>query len=207
MWYIADTQGLALLVLPTSERIGVIMVNCKPTKATPVKPVRIATMTKAEEPVKHIKSTDDLVAEYPDHFEGVGKFPWEYKIHLKEGVEPKIHPPWKCLIAIHPLVKAELDKMVTLGVITIVDEPTDWVSSLAYAQKASGIIHLCLDPRDLNKWIWYDHHCVLTVEEIAHEFAGLKFFTKLDAKWGYWSQLLDKESSLLTTFNSPFGRY
>ena len=46
-----------------------------------------------------------------------------------------------------------------------------------------------------------------TVEEVAHEFANLHYFTKLDAHHGYWSIVLDEESSLLTTFNSPSGRY
>ena len=32
-------------------------------------------------------------------------------------------------------------------------------------------------------------------------------FSKLDAKNGYWSVELDESSSLLTTFNTPFGRY
>ena len=32
-------------------------------------------------------------------------------------------------------------------------------------------------------------------------------FTKLDANHGYWQILLSKESQLLTTFNSAFGRY
>ena len=32
-------------------------------------------------------------------------------------------------------------------------------------------------------------------------------FSKLDAKHGYWSIVLDDSSSYLTTFNTPFGRY
>ena len=43
--------------------------------------------------------------------------------------------------------------------------------------------------------------------EVTHEFANLCYFTKLIAHHGYWSIFLDEESSLLTTFNSPFGRY
>ena len=46
-----------------------------------------------------------------------------------------------------------------------------------------------------------------TVEEVAHKFANLHYFTKLNAGHGYWSIVLDEESSLLTTFNSLFGRY
>ena len=45
------------------------------------------------------------------------------------------------------------------------------------------------------------------VVEVAHEFVNSRYFTKPDAHHGYWSIVLDEESSLLTTFNSPFGRY
>ena len=51
------------------------------------------------------------------------------------------------------------------------------------------------------------HHKIPTLEEIAHTFNGAKFFSKLDAQHGYWAVHLDKSSSKLTTFNSPFGRY
>ena len=118
-----------------------------------------------------------------------------------------IHAPRKCPITLCPKVKEHLDKMECLGVITRVDEPTDWVSSITYVQKANGELRLCLDPHDLNEAIHHDHHKMPTVEEVAHEFAHSHFFTKLDACHGYWSTVLDQDSSLLTTFNSPFGRY
>ena len=41
-----------------------------------------------------------------------------------------IHAPRKCPIAVCPKVKEHLDKMECLGVITCVDEPMDWVSSI-----------------------------------------------------------------------------
>ena len=47
-----------------------------------------------------------------------------------------------------------------------------------------------------------------TFEEVAHEFAHSKYFTKLDARrHGYWSIVLAEESSPLTSFNNPFGQY
>ena len=36
---------------------------------------------------------------------------------------------------------------------------------------------------------------------------GAKHFSTLDARCGSWTVTLDEESSFLTTFNSPFGRY
>ena len=98
--------------------------------------------------------------------------------------------------------------MEALEVITHVDQPTDWVSSITYVQKANSELCLCLDLHDLNRAICHNHHKIPTVEEVAHKFANLHYFTKLDAPHGYWSIVPEEESSLLTTtFNSPFGRY
>ena len=114
-------------------------------------------------------------------------------------------PPGNVPLPYSLKVKEHLDKMECLGVITHVDEPTDWVSSITYIQKANGKLHLCLDPRDLNEAICHDQsQDAPTVEEVAHEFAHSHFFTKLDAHHGYWSIVLDQDSSLLMTFNSPF---
>ena len=154
-----------------------------------------------------ITSTEDLIRKFPDRFQGIGQVPGEYTIRLCDNAQPVIHAPWKCPISIHPKVKAELDKMVKLGVITPVDEPTDWVSSVAYVWKASGELFICLDPCDLNNAICRDHICTPTMDEVAHEFAHSKYFTKLDARHGYWAVILDSKSSLLTTFNTPYGQY
>ena len=43
------------------------------------------------------------------------------------------------------------------------------------------------------------------MKELTHKLSNTKF--KLDAKNSYWSVKLDQESQLITTFNSPFGRF
>ena len=111
-----------------------------------------------------------------------------------------IHTPRKCPIALHPEVKEHLNKMECLGVITFVDEPMDWVSSITYVQKANG--KLCL-----NEAICQDHHKMPTVEEVTHKFTNSCYCTKLDVHHGYWAIILNQESSLLMSFNSPFERY
>ena len=90
--------------------------------------------------------------------------------------------------------------MKCLGVITCIDEPTDWVSSITYIQKANGELHLCLDPCDFNEAICCDHHKMPTVEEVAHELAHSCFFTKLDAHHGYWSIVLNPGLQLAYDF-------
>ena len=41
--------------------------------------------------------------------------------------------------------------MECMGVISHVDQPTDWVSSITYIKKANGKLCLCLDLHDLNE--------------------------------------------------------
>jgi len=64
-----------------------------------------------------------------------------------------------------------------------------------------------LDPKDLNAAIQREHHVTPTLEEILPKLTGATVFSIVDTKCGYWNVVLDKESSYLTTFNSPFGRY
>ncbi|KAK2704503.1 hypothetical protein QYM36_016785 [Artemia franciscana] len=51
------------------------------------------------------------------------------------------------------------------------------------------------------------HHPMPTFDEAVLKHSGAKYFTKLDARHGYWSLELDEESSELTTFNTPYGQY
>ena len=76
-----------------------------------------------------------------------------------------------------PLVHEKLDEFLQQGIIVPVEEPTDWVSSLAFAWKANGKLRVCLDPRHINKAIKRDHYKTPTVEEITHQLAGSKKFT------------------------------
>ena len=46
-----------------------------------------------------------------------------------------------------------------------------------------------------------------THEEIISQFARAKYFSKLDAKQGFWQLQLDEPSSCLCAFNSPHGRH
>ncbi len=92
------------------------------------------------------------------------------------------------------------------GFIKRVTEPTDWVSSMAVAQKKEKI-RICLDPSNLNRAIKRSIYPMKTVEQVMSEMKGAKVFSVLDAKSGYCQLPLDEESSYLTTFNSPVGRF
>ena len=97
--------------------------------------------------------------------------------------------------------------MQSLGIIEKVIEPTPWVLSLVIVQKPNGQICVCLDAKDLNKVLRRSHYPTPTVEDILPELTRAKVFSTVDAKNGFWHVELDDDSSRLTTFNSPFGRF
>ena len=188
-YYVVETPGPVILGLPTSRDLNLVTLYCAVTKGVT------------------INSTDDLKRAYPDRFQGIGNFEGHFHITTDPDVTPVVHAPRRCPIALKDEIERELDSMEEMGVISRVSKPTDWVSSLVYSRKSSGRLRICLDPKDLNRAIKRPHYHTRTLEEITHKLAGATVFSKLDARHGYWSVSLDEESSMKTTFNSPFGRY
>jgi hypothetical protein len=46
-----------------------------------------------------------------------------------------------------------------------------------------------------------------TIEDLLPDLSKANIFSVVDAKNGFWHVELDDESSYLTMFNTPFGRY
>ena len=88
-----------------------------------------------------------------------------------------------------------------------IGEPIEWLNSFVCVKKSNGKIRLCLDPTHLNKWIIRPHHSAKLVDDILHRLNGAKYFTVVDSTSSFFNHKLDEESSKLTTFGTPFGRY
>ena len=151
-----------------------------------------------------------MLDKYKDVFDGLGLFPGEYHINTDPSVPPDIHAPRCVARACKPKLKEELDNMETDGVVVKlgVNEHSDWVNSLVIVEKPlTKKLCICLDPKDLNMAVKHEHYAMPTFDDITSKLARSKYFSILDAHSGYWQIKLDDESSKLTTFNSPFGKY
>ena len=73
--------------------------------------------------------------------------------------------------------------------------------------KPDGHIRICVDLTKLNQSVYREHHILPSVEQSLAQLKGETIFSKLEANSGFWQIELTKESSLLTTFITPFGRY
>ena len=97
--------------------------------------------------------------------------------------------------------------MVKKGVILPVRKPTDFVSNIVPVRKRNGRLRVCLDPIHLNKALKRNSHPMKRCEQIRARLTGARYFTALDADEGFWQLSLDRESSMLCTFATPWGRY
>ena len=152
-------------------------------------------------------SIEQLDKEFPENFTGTGKLPGQYNIEVDSNVKPKIHPPRKVPVALKEKLKKELDRLESQDIIApIKDEATPWVSSMVVAARPHRT-RICLDPKDLNMAIQRCHYPMPTIEDILPELSNAKVFSVMDAKDGFCQVELTPESSKLTTFNTPYGRY
>ena len=151
-------------------------------------------------------SFDKLMRDFEDVFTGLGCLPGEYHIEIDPDIRPVEHSPRRVPVPLKTKLKEKIDEMEKEEIVIQETKPTDWISSLVAVQKP-GKLRVCIDPRDLNRAIKRPKYQMPTVDEVLPKLAKAKAFTVLDAKDGFYQVKLDKESSLLTTFWTPFGRY
>ena len=137
----------------------------------------------------------------------LGCLPGDVNLSLLYGCVPVALPVRGIPFALREAVRAELERLVSLNVIAKVDEPTDWVSQIAIVQKKSGAIRLCIDPKPLNLVLRREYFRIPTLEDMLPSLSGATFFTKVDLSSAFWQLKLNEESSYLTTFGTPFGRF
>ena len=101
--------------------------------------------------------------------------------------------------------------MVNAGILKPVHDSQPWINSFVIVEsqdrQGKPKLRICLDPTNLNKAVIYEPYCFKTPEDIAHLLSNAVVLTTPDCNKGFWHQLLDEESSFLTTFNTEFGQF
>ncbi|KAK6195693.1 hypothetical protein SNE40_001065 [Patella caerulea] len=150
------------------------------------------------------------IDKYPELKETTGTLPGIYSLKIDPSVKPVVHGPRRQPKALAAQIEDKLTEMEQAGQIAKVTTPTDWVSSMVVVvkrKKKTPSLRICLDPKDLNVDIKREHYPIPTVEEVVASFPQATVMSVLDARNGFLQIKLDYEPSLLTTFNTPIGRY
>ena len=130
-------------------------------------------------------------------------------IYLTENAVPyRISAPRQVPLRFQNEADATILKLLKAGVIIRVDGPEPWCAPAFFVPKGDGIsVRMVTDFTHINRFVIRPVYPFPSVQDIVQCIpAGTAFFAKMDAIQGYF-QLEDEESSRLTTFLLPSGRY
>lgn len=188
---VVPTGHTALLGAESVQQFGLIVINTD----------NIMSLS------NEIPTQPDLVSKFGDVFSGEGKLKGKLHLEIDKSVTPVALPVRKVPFAVKEPLKQELERLVKIGILQPVDVPTDWISSMVVIKKSNGKIRLCIDPKPLNKALRRNHFPLPVIDDLLPLLTNAKVFSVVDAKNGFWHVQLDDESSFLTTFGTPWGRF
>ena len=159
-FHVAECHEQAVLGIKACQQFHLLHVDKDVVCICEVCTASIAPSTPA------FKSADEIVAEYTDVFEGLGKMAGTVHLDFDESVPPVQMPLRRLPVGIKEKVAAELRRLEALDVIAPVTEPTPWVSALLAVKKPNNDIRLCIDPYLLNRALKRPTYHMSTVDDV-----------------------------------------
>ena len=109
--------------------------------------------------------------------------PWDHKIEMKEGFEPKSFKNYN----LTPAEQIKLDKFLKKNSEKGYIRPSQLpiASPFFFVNKKDRKLWPCQDYQYLNNWTIKNSYPLPLVSEIMDKLKGAKYFTRLDVHWGY----------------------
>ena len=155
------------------------------------------------------RALQDVLDQYADLFkEGMGTLRGTtVKIHIQQNTRPSFFRARPVPYALRDKVNAELDRLCKADVIEPV-QFADWAAPIVPVLKPDGSLRLCGDYKQtVNAVAIPDKYPLPRVDDLLPSLAGGESFTKLDLAHAYQQLVLDEDSSILATVNTPKGLF
>ena len=102
-------------------------------------------------------------------------------------------------------LKTQLDFLLERGYIRPSSSP--YGAPVLFAPKKDGGLRLCLDFRGLNNQTVKDKYPLPRDQDIFDQLGGKKYFSSLDALWGYWQIRIADKDVHKAAIRTPLGSY
>lgn len=102
-----------------------------------------------------------------------------YSIKLKPDDPFSLAPPRRVAIPLLRNMKAELERTEGLGVISRIEEPTEWCSGMVPVPAENGAVQLCVNLTHLNETVCREKYILPSVEETLGSLTGAQVFRNL----------------------------
>ena len=126
-----------------------------------------------------LKQDNDTIPQrledFPEMAQTTGTLPGKYTIKVDATAQGVVYPVKRQPEPLRQQVVDKLHEIEEKEVITPVQKPTDWVSSMVTVLR-KGKVRICVGPSDLNKVIKREHHPTRTIEEVVSAMPDAKVF-------------------------------
>ena len=115
-------------------------------------------------------------------FEVLGVMKGSYSVTLKEDAKPfQVSVPRKVPFPLYQETKEELAMILEAGVISRVDQPTDWCAPMVVTPRSNGKVRVSVDLSKLNEYVKRESNPLPAVDTTLGKLSGSRAFIKLDA--------------------------
>lgn len=130
----------------------------------------------------------NITTEFAEIFTRIGRFTKELSIEIKEDTKPFFQTvPRTVKISLLSKLKKQLNDLLKLGIIKVVDFPTEWCSPIVVVSKKDcDDVRLCCDYTKLNDSVKRENFPISKLNVALSNLKGSKIFSKLDAQSGFY---------------------
>lgn len=156
------------------------------------------------------KAHEELLGEYRDCFDdGWSVFNYDNDLPPHE-IDTGNHRPIKQKVRrfapkIREAEEKEIEKLKNRGIIK--DSMSEWGFPVVMVPKKNGDYRMCIDYRALNDITVKDSYPLPDIKDCLATLTGMKFFSTLDAKSGFWQVPMHKRDARKTAFISNHGLF
>lgn len=149
-----------------------------------------------------------ILTQFSSVFTGVGKYKdFEISLDIDPAIKPFYQPPRNVPLNLRPELDKKLDELLENKIIEKVQNPSRFVSPLAFGKKPNGDLRVCVDMRRANLAVRRKIHPIPTMEELSVRLRGSTKFSVLDMNSAFHQLTLSPASREITTFITHRGLY
>jgi hypothetical protein len=159
-----------------------------------------------------VEKIADLLHKYQDLFpttfsemKGIAGELGEMKIPLKPDAKPVRQRPYRLNPKYKEKVKAELDRMIEVGIIEPIAE-SEWIIPMVVQDKKTGGIRICVDLRKLNDACLHDPFLTPFTDKVLENIGGKEAYSFTDGFSGYHQIKIAPEDRHKMTFVTRMGK-
>ena len=115
-------------------------------------------------------------------------------------------PPRRLPLSLQQPVEEEIRRLLQEGKIEAVAN-SPYLSPIVVVPKPNNKVRLCVDYRQINKFVLIDQHYMPTTDEIFSKLHGATVFSRLDLKDAFYQIPLSENSRNITAFTTPQGTF